>query len=88
MGIGGVHYYSVRKQSVTEGKTYTIADVKRALAIGQAQSDNEIGGKYAATDVSNLALVAGFMDTLKIEKIRTLKANMAHGILIYPKYRK
>ena len=86
LGIGGVHYYSVRKQSVTEGKTYTIADVKRALAIGQARSDNEIGGKYAATDVSNLALVAGFMDTLKIEKIRTLKANMAHGILIYPKY--
>ena len=86
LGIGDVHYYSVRKQSLAEGKTYTISDVRRALAIGQAQSDLEIGGKYAATDVSNLALGAGFMETLKIEKIRTLKANMAHGILIYPKY--
>jgi exopolyphosphatase/guanosine-5'-triphosphate,3'-diphosphate pyrophosphatase len=86
LGIGGVHYYSVRKQCVAGGKTYTISDVKRALAIGQALSDPEIGGKYAATDVSNLALVSGFMETLKIEKIRILKANMAHGILIYPKY--
>lgn len=87
LGIGGVHYYSVRKQCVAEGKTYTISDVKRALAIGQALSDHEISEDiYAATDVSNLALVAGFMETLKIEKIRVLKANMAHGILIYPKY--
>ena len=48
LGIGDVHYYSVRKQSLAEGKTYTISDVRRALAIGQAQSDLEIGGKYAA----------------------------------------
>jgi exopolyphosphatase/guanosine-5'-triphosphate,3'-diphosphate pyrophosphatase len=87
LGIGGVHYYSVRKQCIEGGKTYTISDVKRALAIGQALSDHEISEDiYAATDVSNLALVAGFMETLKIEKIRVLKANMAHGILIYPKY--
>jgi len=86
LGIGGVHYYSVRKQSVKNGKVYTISDVERALAIRQALSDEEIGGKYAPTDVSNLTLVLGFMKALNIKEIRTLKANMAHGILIYPNY--
>jgi exopolyphosphatase/guanosine-5'-triphosphate,3'-diphosphate pyrophosphatase len=60
--------------------------VKKALTTKGELTDSEIGGKYAATDVSNLALVLGFMKELKIDKIRTLKANMAHGILIYPKY--
>jgi exopolyphosphatase/guanosine-5'-triphosphate,3'-diphosphate pyrophosphatase len=86
LGIGGVHYHSVRKQSVKDEKTYTISDVERTLAIRHALSDEEIGGDYAATDVSNLTLVLGFMKALNIEKIRTLKANMAHGILVYPKY--
>ena len=86
LGIGGVHYYSVRKQSVMEGKTYTISDVEKALTSGSKLTDSEIGGKFAATDVSNLALVLGFMKGLKIEKITTLKANKAHGILIYPRY--
>ena len=86
LGIGGVHYYSVRKQSVKVGKTYTILDVEKALTTRSKLTDIEIGGKFAVTDVSNLALVLGFMKELKIEKIETLKANMAHGILIYPKY--
>jgi exopolyphosphatase/guanosine-5'-triphosphate,3'-diphosphate pyrophosphatase len=86
IGIGGVHYYSVRKQSIKKGKTYTIWDVTKALTTKRELSDSDIGGKYAATDVSNLALVLGFMKALKIKKINALKANMAHGILIYPKY--
>ena len=86
LGIGGVHYYSVRKQSVKDGKTYTISDVEKALKNRWKLTDSEIGGKYAATEVTNLTLVLGFMKALKIEKIKTLKANMAHGILIYPKY--
>ncbi len=86
LGIGGVLYYSVREQCVKEGKSYTISDVKKALTTRCKLTDSEIKGKYAATDVSNLALVLGFMKELEIEKIETLKANMAHGILIYPKY--
>ncbi len=86
LGIGGVHYYCVRKQCVKKRKTYTISDVEKVLTTSCKLTDSEIGGKYAATDVSNLALVLGFMKELNIEKIKTLKANMAHGILIYPKY--
>jgi exopolyphosphatase/guanosine-5'-triphosphate,3'-diphosphate pyrophosphatase len=86
LGIGGVHYYSVRKQCVKDGKTYTVSDVERTLAHRQALTDEELGGKYAPTDVANLTLVLGFMKALSMNKIGTLKANMAHGILIYPKY--
>ena len=64
LGIGGVHYYSVRKQCVKDGKTYTISDVERTLALRQALTDEELGGKYAPTDVSNLTLVLGFMKYL------------------------
>jgi len=86
LGIGGCHYYCVRKQCVNEGKTYTISDVEKTLTTRCKLTDSEIGGKYAPTDISNLALVLGFMKELEIEKVKTLKANMAHGILIYPKY--
>jgi len=85
-GIGGVHYYSIRKQSVKEGKTFTLSEVEAALAARQGLTDTEIGGKYATTEISNLTLVLGFMKELGIEKVMTVKANMAHGILIYPRF--
>jgi exopolyphosphatase/guanosine-5'-triphosphate,3'-diphosphate pyrophosphatase len=86
LGIGGVHYYSVRKQCVKNSKTYTISDVERTLALRQTLTDEEIGGNYASTDISNLSMVLGFMRALNIKEIKALKASMVHGILIYPKY--
>ena len=56
------------------------------MAARQGLTDTEIGGKYAATEISNLTLVLGFMNELGIEKVMTVKANMAHGILIYPRF--
>ncbi len=85
LGIGGVHYYSLRNQS-SEKLVYTRKQVERAMKKQIGKSDQELGGKYAATDVSNIALVLGYMKELKIEKVNALKVNMADGVLIHPKY--
>ncbi len=41
----------------------------------------EIKGPFARTAVSNLAMVLGFMDQLKIERVRTLPINMGDHYL-------
>ncbi len=85
LGIGGVHYYSIRGQ--TGKKTvYDLPMVQRAIKKRSLMTDKELGGKYAPTDVSNLILVAGFMKKLGIKKVRAIKVNMAHGLLINELY--
>ena len=71
-GIGGVLYHSVRGQIYPETKTtvYTLAQLQETLDKKVDLSDEEIGGKYAKTEVSNLALVLGFMEGLKIQSVK------------------
>lgn len=81
-GIGGVHYYSIRKQALKEGNSYNQKDVEKALIKRSKLNDQQIGGKYSETDVSNLALVLGYMQALGIKSVNTMKINMAHGMLL------
>ncbi|NJL25171.1 MAG: hypothetical protein HC902_08330 [Calothrix sp. SM1_5_4] len=41
----------------------------------------EINGPYSTTSVSNLFLVAGFMEAMNINRMRTLNVNMGHGLV-------
>jgi len=81
-GIGGVHYYSIRKQTLKKGHIYNQPQLRRALKKRSLLSDRKIGGKYAKTDVTNIALVLGFMEALGIRKVETLKVNMSHGLFL------
>jgi len=83
LGIGGVHYYSIRYQ-VKAGKEYTLDMVNKTLAQQIGKTDQQIGGQYSSTEVSNLILVKGFMETLGINKIKVKKTNIAHGMLMFP----
>lgn len=78
-GVGGVHYYSVRGQ--LKGQPYNQNSLLNTLLKRAKLNDKQIASKYASTDVSNLALVLGFMQSLSIEKVTPLKINMAHGVL-------
>ncbi|MDD0852739.1 hypothetical protein HBN50_06505 [Halobacteriovorax sp. GB3] len=82
-GIGGVHYFSVRKQTGIKTKTYQQNDVYTTLLKRSKLNDRQIGGPYAQTDVTNLALVLGHMQKMNIAKVKTLKVNMAHGLLLH-----
>lgn len=83
-GIGSLFDKGIREQI---GKSeITLVDVLRALDRETGKTDKEIGGKYADTQVSNLALVAGYMSALKINMVRILPVNNADGVLIAPQY--
>jgi exopolyphosphatase/guanosine-5'-triphosphate,3'-diphosphate pyrophosphatase len=81
-GVGGVHYYSIRKQALKKGHIYNQPQLRMALRKRSKLSDRKIGGKYASTDVTNIALVLGFMEALGIRKVETLKVNMSHGLFL------
>lgn len=81
-GIGGVHYYSLRKQ-VGSAK-YDVKKVKESFLKRSKLNDKEIATKYAKTDITNLVLVAGFMSGLGIEEVETLNINLTDFLLVAP----
>ena len=85
IGIGGVHYYSIRNQIKAENQ-YTIEELRRTLKKRLNMTDQQIGGPYAKTEISNLILVLAFMEELKIKKIRLKRINMASALLLTEKF--
>ncbi|MGE3610432.1 MAG: Ppx/GppA phosphatase family protein [Bacteriovoracaceae bacterium] len=83
-GIGGVHGESIRKQ--LNQNDYTIKDLDKGLKNRVGLSDEEIGGKYAATDVTNLSLVKGYMQYFGIKKVKIVEVNNSNGILLMPEF--
>ncbi|WP_417336374.1 Ppx/GppA phosphatase family protein [Halobacteriovorax marinus] len=81
-GIGGVHYHSLRNQALKKGHIYNQTQLRVALNKRARLSDRSIGGKYASTDVTNIALVLGYMSALQIRKVETLNVNMSHGLFL------
>jgi exopolyphosphatase/guanosine-5'-triphosphate,3'-diphosphate pyrophosphatase len=82
IGIGGVHYYSIRGQVNSGDSYYNHKQLKTTLFKRSTYTDSMLKSKYAATDVTNLALVLGYMKALNINKVETMKINMAHGLLV------
>ncbi len=89
LGIGGVHYHSVRNQIDPSGEKdfYTVGDVEKTLKAKIGKTDADLGNsKFVDTEVSNLALIFGFMKALNIYEVRTAKINMTDGLLLDHKY--
>ena len=81
VGIGGVHYYSIRGQTRVEDK-FSVRDVRQAIIKRLDLTDEELGGDYAETDLSNLIMVDGFMEHLNIKEVYPLDVNMTDGVLV------
>lgn len=83
IGIGGVHYYSMRSQlHLNKGQTYSVDQVFEALKERQDMTDKQVGGQYADTDVSNLVLVYGYMRALGIKSVLPAEINLTDGLLV------
>lgn len=86
IGIGSVHFYSVLGQiHGTKNKNkmaYTLDQVETAIQGRMGQADKQVGGDYAATDVTNLIYVATFMKSLGIKMIVVRKVNLIDGLLL------
>lgn len=85
IGIGGVHNESIKKQLQSNGG-YTHEELVNAVNARIGLNDKEIGGQYADTEITNLILVLGFMETLGIKKVIPVNVNLADGILIDPAF--
>jgi exopolyphosphatase / guanosine-5'-triphosphate,3'-diphosphate pyrophosphatase len=85
IGIGGVHNQSIRKQ-VKKVASYSRENIMNVLQDRLDLTDEQIGGQYADTEVSNLILVLGFMQKLEIEEVLLADVNLADGILVDPAF--
>ncbi|MCT4642619.1 MAG: hypothetical protein N4A33_10030 [Bacteriovoracaceae bacterium] len=81
IGIGGVHSGAILG-NMGKADYYTYKDLNDMLEKRYHLADKQIGGKYAATSTSNMALVLGFMMALNINKVITGKINLADGLLL------
>lgn len=83
IGIGGVLSGSVQKQSAKDKNEITLSELEKAFYDGAKKSDSEIQSDYRITDISNMALVLGFMKSLKISKIQTLNISLGEGQVLF-----
>lgn len=79
-GIGGVHFHSIKAQ--LKELPYNYSSLLIRLNEKALLSDHEIGGNYADTEVTNLALVAGFMKALNIKEVRPVELNLSKALLL------
>tara|TARA_R110002072_G_scaffold534_7_gene4161 strand:- start:62419 stop:63387 length:969 start_codon:yes stop_codon:yes gene_type:complete len=81
IGIGGVHYYSVKQQTKSRGH-FTKDRIRKAINQRVGLTDKQVGGNFAATDITNLILVETFMELLGVNEIYPMRINMGYGLLI------
>ena len=82
IGIGGVHYYSIRKQLKKQRQVpYSLFEVNSTSNTRVSWPDTKLESPYKETEVSNLLLVSGFMKALNINTVLPLKVNLATGVL-------
>lgn len=80
-GIGGVHYYSIPEVIGERKPVFTRDEVAKTLKEWTGKPDKNFESEYAATRLTNLILVLGYMDALGITEVHPLKVNQADGLL-------
>jgi exopolyphosphatase / guanosine-5'-triphosphate,3'-diphosphate pyrophosphatase len=84
MGIGGVHYSSVRPLANPRSKTYNRTELLSAIKKNLNKSDKDLQGEFRESQITNLILVLGYMEELNLEYIETSKVDLTEGLLINP----
>lgn len=82
LGVGGVLSASIQNQTSKEKSEFTQEELNQTLIERSKLSDAQLKGDYKSTDITNMALVLGYMKALKIEKVETVKASLGEGLLL------
>ena len=85
IGIGGVLGKSVLKNVKTTGRV-TLEDLKAAIAAKTGVAEKNPKDAYAATDFTNLLLVYGYMQALKIKSYQPYDVNLIDGLWFQPEF--
>lgn len=83
LGIGGVLAISVQRQVDPSAQFFTRETLEKTLKARAFLKDSEIASDYKTTEISNLALVLGYMKALGIEKVETFDASLAQGWIFH-----
>lgn len=83
IGIGGVLSLSVQKQIDDKKSEFTLKQLKQVLDKRAHLKDEQIPSDYRTTEVTNLALVLGYMEALGIQTVETTTAPLAQGWILY-----
>ncbi|MEN0059467.1 MAG: hypothetical protein AAGB31_11580 [Bdellovibrio sp.] len=78
-GVGGVLSLSVQRQTVPSASEFTQKELNEVAARRVLLKDAEINSDYRVSDISNLLLVLGYMQALKIDKVETLTTSLGAG---------
>ncbi len=81
IGIGGVHYYSIKGQLNLQKDFFTKNDILEILLKKSTLTDKELNSSYAETEISNMALVLGFMEAMDIDQVWPANLSLTHGQL-------
>lgn len=82
--LGGVHGASLRRQlDLTPDMPIKKEELKQAIQRQAGKTDQEVGGRFAATDVTNLILVRALMHVYGIESYHFMSANLNEGIILF-----
>lgn len=86
VGIGGVHYYAVPELLGERTPTYSRQEVKAALERWIGKEDAAFKSEFAATRLTNLILILGYMNALDIANVAPLNVNQTDGLLVSPEF--
>lgn len=79
VGIGGVLAKSLPRQMIA-GSAMTQERIQAALEIRSNMTDAQINDQYAATEVTNLALVFGFMKALGMKSYQPAEVSLVDAL--------
>lgn len=83
IGVGGVHAFSVQDQVNPKATKYTRSELTKSFKERSKLNDSEIESEYRTTEVSNLALVLGYMEALELKEVETARVSLTQGLLLY-----
>lgn len=81
VGVGGVLSLSVQGQTKKNAAEFSQSELAQALTSQAKLSDEQIQSEYKTTDVTNLALVLGYMKALDIKSLHTVKSSLGQGLI-------
>lgn len=83
VGLGGVHGASLRRQlNLESDDEIRLSQLRSALKEQLNKSDEQIGGDFADTDVTNLILVKALMQVYGINSYRFMSADLTRAVLL------
>lgn len=73
-----------KKEDVELEEYYTQSDLIHLINDLAHMNDRELPGNYPETDVTNIALVLGFMKAMGLDKVYVVPADLTYGLIVSP----